>query len=216
MRISRLNSLLACIGAAFVVCTTPAKATTVQYFDQTLWSNATTGDTTITFDGVVPDNGFGGYSNSTGYMVSNVDFLGYDSLGAFSLAIVGPSLSPGIYNFSSGASLLGPAYTTLFSPDHTSTLSSRRTLRPLQPTSLPLTRVVSHSRLRFPTEARTMSQRRGLKPLDSLASPRPRQSVMRTLLLLAAQAVTLPTMPSWTTFNLERRPTQHQKRRPWF
>ncbi len=105
---NRFGIMLSHAGAALLFATVSAHAATVTYNDVTSWLAATTGDTNISFTATA--GSFNDYSNSTGFMSSGVQFLGYISPTAYQLTTVDQMFATPYFDFGTGGSLRGPQY----------------------------------------------------------------------------------------------------------
>src|SRR5215471_4171288 len=93
----------------------PCGASTITYTDPAAWLAASTGVTTITFEGLAPSGGFTDYSTSSGLTQSGVQFVGMNGLG-YSLQVVDANFVSPYFNFNSGAMLRGPQYNSTNPP----------------------------------------------------------------------------------------------------
>jgi hypothetical protein len=83
-----------------------ASATVMEYTTQGSFTTATSGISTIDFNGTVGEPALGSYSNSTGYQYDGVTFIGYDNAsGPSGYSLNDTDLSP---DWNSGADLDGP------------------------------------------------------------------------------------------------------------
>lgn len=109
-----LKSLyLSCALAALSMV--PAFATTVIYTDKPTWLAASSGLTTIGFDGIATTPG-SGVSSTTGLVINGVSFMAYSSATTTASTVVNPAAGS-FYDYSSGSELYwNAASTNLFIP----------------------------------------------------------------------------------------------------
>jgi hypothetical protein len=98
------------ILSALLMPAAPAGATIVQYTDLASWTAATNTITTIGFEGLAPAGGTKDYSNTTGLVISGVQFEGFLTSSQWQLTVVDAANVSPFFNFGSGASLRGPIY----------------------------------------------------------------------------------------------------------
>jgi hypothetical protein len=108
MLLSLKQRLSLLLPVTLFVAALPAHAGLVTYTDLNAWTAATSGVTTIGFETLAPANGFKDYSTSTGLLVGNLQFQGFENTASYDLQVVDGT--PSWYNFNSGASLKGPSY----------------------------------------------------------------------------------------------------------
>ena len=84
------------------------RADYVTYTDRGTFAAATGNLRTIGFEGLAPSGGFADYGTPSGLTLQGVNFVGTID-GDNSLYVVDPAFSPTIYDWGSGAVLLGPS-----------------------------------------------------------------------------------------------------------
>jgi len=93
-----------------ILTTLPAHAALITYTDPLSFA-AAANLTTIGFEGLgVAPNGSITYNNSTGLVISGVQFIGERTASTYALAVVNPGNNTTYYDFGSGAGLKGPDY----------------------------------------------------------------------------------------------------------
>src|SRR5947209_1986299 len=99
-----------CLLTTALLTAWPAKATLIAYTDPLGWAAASSGLTTIGFEGIAPANGAKDYSTSTGLTLNGVKFVGFEGTALYDLQVVDGNIAAPFYNFGSGATLKGPSY----------------------------------------------------------------------------------------------------------
>jgi hypothetical protein len=106
-----LNLKVSCLFcASLALAASPAFCTVITYADRTNWQNATTGDSTIDFEGLAGLGLQTDYNNTTGLVVNGVEFVGWTGPSTGDLHVKNPTPGQMFYDYGSGAELYWAQY----------------------------------------------------------------------------------------------------------
>ncbi len=103
-----MSSSLAILLIMFASITVPAGATALLYTDRAGWEAATSGLTTITFEGFATPSVPGNYMSAAGLTLNGVNFVGLTPPASYYLFTQDPGAAS-YFNWNSGDVLLGPS-----------------------------------------------------------------------------------------------------------
>lgn len=108
---SLVSPLYLSLLPALLLTALPVHAALVTYTDAASFTAASTGLTTIGFEGVAPANSYAAFNDSLGYKIDGLQFLGVSSaVPSYALRIVDSGSGSPYWNFGSGATLESPSY----------------------------------------------------------------------------------------------------------
>jgi hypothetical protein len=101
--------MLGLVAGAVAWTGTQSRAEYSLFTDRTAFNGAAYNLQTIDFEGLAPQGGIASYVTASGLTQKGVNFAGPSPFGNY-LYVVDPAFSPSLYDWGSGAVLLGPAF----------------------------------------------------------------------------------------------------------